>query len=61
MNNFWVGLWTVLWFGGLGVFSILTVLVVIFGGRDLAALLASLSKRHGERQEEQPTSEGEVG
>lgn len=44
----WSWVWTLLWFGGLSVFSILSVLVIIFGGYDLAALLKSLAIRHGE-------------
>jgi hypothetical protein len=45
----WTWIWTLMWFGGLTVFSVLSVLVIIFGGYDLAALLRSLAIRHGER------------
>jgi hypothetical protein len=46
MTNFWVGLWTVLWFFGLAVFSVLSVLVTVCGARDLTALLGALRQRH---------------
>ena len=46
----WSWVWTLTWFVGLSVFSILSVLVIIFGGYDLAALLKSLAIRHGEAQ-----------
>ena len=46
----WSWLWTLLWFVGLSVFSLLSVLIIIFGGFDLAALLKSLAVRHGEAQ-----------
>jgi hypothetical protein len=45
-QDFWMFLWTAVWFISLGVFSILSVLVIIFGGYDLAALLRSLHTRH---------------
>ena len=45
-QDFWMSLWTVVWFISLGVFSLLSVLVIIFGGYDLAALLKSLHTRH---------------
>jgi len=41
-----MSLWTYVWFISLGVFSILSILVIIFGGYDLAALLQSLRRRH---------------
>ncbi|MBM3474277.1 MAG: hypothetical protein FJX75_13490 [Armatimonadetes bacterium] len=46
----WSWVWTLTWFVGLSVFSVLSVLVIIFGGYDLAALLKSLAVRHGEAQ-----------
>ena len=46
----WSWVWTLTWFVGLSAFSILSVLVIIFGGYDLAALLKSLAVRHGEAQ-----------
>jgi hypothetical protein len=49
--QFWAALWEVIWFAGLGVFSLLSVLVIIFGGYDLAALLTSLRARHLAAQE----------
>jgi hypothetical protein len=44
--DFWMSLWTGVWFISLGVFSLLSVLVIIFGGQDLVALLKSLHTRH---------------
>lgn len=44
--DFWMSLWTFVWFASLGVFSVLSVLVVWFGGRDLVALLSALRARH---------------
>jgi len=44
--EFWMSLWTIVWFISLGIFSLLSVLVIIFGGYDLMALLASLRRRH---------------
>ncbi|MCE5237774.1 hypothetical protein LLH23_04700 [bacterium] len=46
MTDFWMSLWTYIWFISLGVFSILSILVIIFGGYDLGALLQSLRRRH---------------
>jgi hypothetical protein len=39
---FWQWLWTALWFGGLAVFTVLSVVIAIQGGRDLLALLHAL-------------------
>jgi hypothetical protein len=50
-TELWMSLWTVVWFFGLVVFSLLSVLIIIFGGFDLMALLKSLRKRHGDSQE----------
>ncbi|MGD9519716.1 MAG: hypothetical protein AB7W28_09375 [Armatimonadota bacterium] len=50
MQDFWIQLWSLVWFGGLAIFSVLAVLVTVFGGADLIALLASLRRRHFERQ-----------
>lgn len=46
MTDLWMSIWTFVWFVSLGIFSLLSVLVIIFGGHDLAALLASLRRRH---------------
>ncbi|MCX7599362.1 MAG: hypothetical protein N2512_10955 [Armatimonadetes bacterium] len=46
MTDFWVTLWTILWFFGLGIFSVLSVLVTVGGGRDVVAMLAALRQRH---------------
>ncbi len=49
MQGFWIGLWTIVWFAGLLIFFVLSVMVIIFGGKDLASLLLSLRKRHQKR------------
>ena len=50
MQESWMALWAGVWYLGLAVFAVLTVLVIIFGGYDLAALLLSLRRRHGEAE-----------
>jgi hypothetical protein len=40
--EFWKTLWTLLWFGGLALFAILSVVITVRGARDLRALLRSL-------------------
>jgi len=59
-TRFWVALWTDTWTFGLAVFSVLTVLVIIFGGRDLVALLQALRARHLAQESEVPAEEGEA-
>ncbi len=44
--DFWMSLWTLVWFASLGIFSVLSVLVIWFGGSDLVALLSALRARH---------------
>ncbi|NPV48893.1 MAG: hypothetical protein HPY69_18280 [Armatimonadetes bacterium] len=44
--DFWMSLWTLVWFASLGVFSVLSILVIWFGGSDLLALLGALRARH---------------
>ena len=44
--EFWMSLWTVVWYASVTIFSLLSILVIIFGGSDLAALLKSLHTRH---------------
>jgi hypothetical protein len=39
---FWEWLWTVLWFGGLGLFAVLSVVITVQGARDLRVLLRGL-------------------
>lgn len=56
--DFWQSLWTMVWYVSLGVFSILSVLIIIFGGYDLMALLASLRHRHLEAQSADKPAEG---
>ena len=44
--QFWIALWTVVWFVSLGIFSILSLLVIVFGFRDLVDLFKTLKMRH---------------
>lgn len=44
---FWPAFWSVVWFVGLGLFAVLTVVITVQGGRDLRVLLRRL------REEEQ--------
>ena len=39
---FWQGLWTLLWFGGLALFTVISALVIVHGARDLKLLLQGL-------------------
>jgi hypothetical protein len=58
MNSPWMTLWTVVWFGGLLLFTVLAVLVIFGGGKDVASLLLSLRERHRAAQGEEPVEEG---
>ena len=40
--EFWKTLWSLLWFGGLGLFALLAVIITIQGAGDLRALLRAL-------------------
>jgi hypothetical protein len=57
-TSLWSALWTFVWFAGLGIFSVLSVLVIVFGGYDLAALLTSLRVRHAEAQAAEAEASG---
>jgi hypothetical protein len=50
VQELWASVWKVVFYAGLSAFSALSVLVVVFGGYDLASLLISLRARHLERQ-----------
>jgi|GEM_PF-6341756 len=43
---FWRILWSVIWFGGIGVFTALSLLILIYGYRDLVDLFKTLKKQH---------------
>lgn len=43
----WATVWAVVWFGGLTLFAILTVVITWQGARDLRALLSGLEKEKG--------------
>lgn len=45
--GFWQSLWTAVWFGGLAVFAILSVIVVFEGGKELRALLQRVEEEEG--------------
>ena len=56
----WSWVWTLTWFGGLTIFSVLSVLVIIFGGHDLTAMLKSLRDRHlAQQAAEEAAAQGE--
>jgi uncharacterized membrane protein len=58
MAETWMTIWTALWFVGLSVFSVLSVLTIYFGGLDLVAMLASLRRRHLAASETECPPEG---
>ena len=58
MQELWMSLWTFLWFVGLGIFSLLSVLVIVFAGFDLVALLTSLRARHQAQQAQATPPDG---
>ncbi|NCO39271.1 MAG: hypothetical protein COZ06_12080 [Armatimonadetes bacterium CG_4_10_14_3_um_filter_66_18] len=58
MHHFWVSLWTATWYVGISVFAALSVLVIIFGGYDLVAMLAALRARHVVAQEAEGAGSG---
>jgi hypothetical protein len=39
---FWQWLWTLLWFGGVALFALLSVIIIVRGAGDLRALLQGL-------------------
>ncbi|MGQ9733237.1 MAG: hypothetical protein ACUVX8_18420 [Candidatus Zipacnadales bacterium] len=51
MQDLWAMIWTVIWFASLGIFTILSVIVIFLGGRDLAGLLRTLRDRHQKQEE----------
>ncbi len=51
MMEFWMSVWSFVWFLGLSVYAVLAVVVSIGGGYDLAAMLASLKQRHLDHQQ----------
>ncbi len=40
--EFWKILWTLVWFAGMGIFAILSVIITVQGAKDLKALLQGL-------------------
>lgn len=58
MTGFWEGLWVAVWYGGLAVFSVLSVMVTIYGAKDMVSLLRSLARR-GEQPSPPPEAAGE--
>ena len=48
--HFWMPLWTAIWFGGLAIFGVLSVLVTIYGARDIVTLLRTLKDQHEEKE-----------
>jgi len=52
--TFWAPFWTVVWFGGLVTFAALSVMVAVFGLRDLVHLFRTLMARHAQAGEAAP-------
>jgi hypothetical protein len=52
---FWLWLWTLLWFGGLAIFTFLAAVLTVQGARDLRTLLRAL---HAERQQARRDTDG---
>lgn len=49
----WKTLWSLLWFGGLALFTVLSIIITVQGARDLKALLRGLrdeSSRSSDRE-----------
>jgi hypothetical protein len=46
--HLWINMWTCLFFGGVGIFALLAILVIVYGASDLIYLLSSLKVRHDE-------------
>ena len=42
--QFWQTLWSVVWFGGLALFAMLSVIITVQGAKDLKALLQGLQE-----------------
>ena len=48
--TFWRALWSFIWFGGVGIFSVLSILILVYGYKDLVELFVKLKKQHEEQQ-----------
>jgi hypothetical protein len=46
---FWEGLWSLVWFGGLGLFALLSVIITVQGARDLKTLLRGIGEEGSAR------------
>ncbi len=44
--EFWKSLWSVTWFAGVAIFTVLSVMITIYGAKDLTYLLRSLNRQH---------------
>ncbi len=40
--EFWKALWSLVWFAGMGIFAVLSVIITVQGAKDLKALLQGL-------------------
>jgi hypothetical protein len=47
---FWQWFWTLLWFGGLGIFTVLALVITVRGGFDLRTLLRTLQSERREAE-----------
>ena len=50
MMDFWMYLWTLVFFGGVAVYAVLAVFVSYHGAHDLKVMLDSLRQRHADAQ-----------
>jgi hypothetical protein len=48
----WQWLWSTVWFGGLGLFAVLSVIITVQGARDLQSLLRGLGEERSDRRNE---------
>jgi hypothetical protein len=46
--EFWKTLWTLVWFAGMGIFAVLSVIITVQGAKDLKALLQGLRVENSE-------------
>jgi hypothetical protein len=51
--EFWKTLWSLVWFGGVGIFALLSVIITVQGAKDLKALLQGLHLETSELKDEE--------
>jgi hypothetical protein len=50
--EFWKILWSLLWFGGVGIFALLSIIIIVQGAKDLKALLHGLHVEASEQKDD---------